>query len=386
MSGDRWTDDAFLDGLRQQGDDLADGTVKRLHEEHGLDAVNRIFQSLAADHQPLPADAPEPFRKFMDATAEPPPGIDFERLNRGARVFRTHTFPACVALIASSLPCGYSAPCLSRILTVSNNLGNHPYRRLMGVLQMVVNVSTNVPSAGDERAHLTARKLRLLHSGIRFIVPKHRPDYRQKFGEVCNHEDMLGTIMGFSYLVIDGLRRLEVGLTDEQAEDYYYLWQAFIRMMGIHPPGEPQSTDYVPQSVAEAAAFYGAYSRRNYTGPEDNPDGAFLARKNLEMMRDLIPRRLRLLGLGRLPRLAMQELLGEAGMRRVGVRPAFAFGLQRGFFDALVRLVQRFGGGVHEHFVGNVGLLVFQRLINVELGGEMRFIVPEDLQMQRQKL
>ncbi len=385
MTVERWNDDAFLDALRRQGDDLADEAVVRLHADHSIERVNAIFQQLRGDHQPLPDDAPAPFREFMEATAEPPAGLDLERLNRGAEAFRTHAFPAAVVLLASSLPSGYSAPVLSRILTVSDDLGTHPYRRLMGVLQLIVNVSTMIPTAGDERAHLTARKLRLLHAGIRWIVPRYRPDYRQKHGVPVNHEDMLGTIMGFSYLVITGLRRLGVGLTDEQAEDFYYVWWAFARMMGIHPPGEPQSADLVPASVAEAGVFYDAYARRHYAAAEDNPDGVRLARINLEMMRGLIPRPLQPL-LGQAPRLAMQELLGEDGMRRVGVVPVKGFDPRRKAFEVVVRQVQKVAGGVAEHFVSNVGLILFQKMIDTSRGGEVRFIVPEDLEMDRREL
>lgn len=395
MSIDKWSDDDFLDQLRREGDDLADQAVIRLHEDHGIERVNQIFQTLRADHEPLPDDCPEAFREFMEATDEPPAGFDVERMNRGSEVFQHHIFPAAVTLLASSLPSGYSAPCLSRILTVSNNLGTHPYQRLMGVLQLVVHVGSMVPTEhsassaplrGDERTHLTARKLRLLHSGIRFIIPKYRPEYHELYGEVCNHEDMLGTVMGFSYLVVDGLRRLDVGITDEEAEDLFYLWRPFIQMMGIHPPGEPQNGEYVPATVEEAAAFYESYKRRNFTSAEDNPDGVYLSRVNLEMMRDLIPKPLRFLGLGDAPQIAMQELLGEEGMLRVGIQPFADLGHHRKVFDDLVHLIEKLAGEIHHHFIGNIGLLVFQKMINVSRGGEVQFIVPEDLEMQRLEL
>jgi len=40
-------------------------------------------------------------------------------------------------------------------------------------------------------------------------------------------------VIAFSYLVIEGLQRLDVGLSDQEAEDLYYLWQVFARMAGI---------------------------------------------------------------------------------------------------------------------------------------------------------
>ena len=382
----KWTDDAFLDDLRQRGDVLADRTVKRLHAEHGIERVNEIFQLLRADHEPLPADAPAPFRDFMAATDEPPAGLDVGRLNRGAETFRTHAFPAAVVLLASSLPCGYSAPCLSRVLTVSDNLGNHPYRRLMGVLQLIVNVSSQVPTAGDERAHLTARKLRLLHAGIRYIIPRHRPEYRERFGVPCNLEDILGTIMGFFGLVIAGLGRLGVGLTGEQAEDYYYVWRAFSLMMGIHPPGEPQNDEYLPRTVAEAGVFYDSYARRNFAPPEENPDGVRLARINLEMMRALIPGPARALGLAEAPEIAMHELLGADGMRRVGIEPPTGHRIERKVFETLLRAVQKLAGEVPEHFVSRLGLLLFQHMIDESLGGEARYQIPPNLEAIRREL
>ena len=52
---------------------------------------------------------------------------------------------------------------------------------------------------------VTARKLRLLHAGVRTLVPRHRPDYAARFGPPVNLEDMLATIMGFSYLAFQGM-------------------------------------------------------------------------------------------------------------------------------------------------------------------------------------
>ena len=103
-------------------------------------------------------------------------------------------------------------------------------------------------------------------------------------------------------------------------------------------------------------------------------------------MRSLIPRKFRWIGLGGIPRLAMYELLGAEAMRRVGIEPPSAQGFQRWFFHALLRLVHKPEGSLGEHFIGHVGFLVFQGMIDVSRGGEVRFIVPEDLEMVRERL
>ena len=47
-----WSDDTFLDGLRQSGDPLADAAVARLRDEHGGAVIGRIFAKLRANDSP----------------------------------------------------------------------------------------------------------------------------------------------------------------------------------------------------------------------------------------------------------------------------------------------------------------------------------------------
>jgi hypothetical protein len=159
-----------------------------------------------------------------------------------------------LVLLASSLPRGYAAPCLCEILSISRDLERHPYGRLMGVVQLLINISDADAFDGTGRAVVTARKLRLLHAGVRSIAERYRPGYQARYGVPVNHEDMLATIMGFSLLLIDGIRRLRLPLADEEAEDLYYLWRTFAVLMGIHPEGRPQDDSLVPATLADAAA------------------------------------------------------------------------------------------------------------------------------------
>lgn len=379
MADPKWSDDGFLDGIGRQADPLADDAVARIFREHGLETVNRIFKSMYAHEEPLPDDAPPAFREFVEQTSELPAGIDHERLQKGGEVFFQHAFSAAVVLLASSLPAGYSAPRLSRILTVSGDLQKHPYERLMGVVQLLVNISS--PGSFDERgrAVLMAQKMRLLHGGIRTIVPKYRPDYLSDFGTPVSHEDMLATIMGFSYLVIDGLRIMKVGLRPDEEENYYYLWRVFAQMVGIHPAGEPDNDELVPATVDDAAAFYASYCRRHYRPAADNPDGVTLSRVNLELMRHLIPWPLRLLGLRALPRIVMMELLGEEGMARTGIAPITGHPLLRGLFALVLRLVQGAMDDGPSHVAERLGHLVLQDMIDKSRDGEVTFLVPASL-------
>jgi hypothetical protein len=190
---------------------------------------------------------------------------------------------------------------------------------------------------------------------------------------------MLATIMGFSFLVIDGLRTLGAGLAPTEEEDYYYLWHSFARMMGIHPEGQPDDPSLVPATVGEAAAFYAAYCRRHYVDCAANPDGVALSRVNLEMVEGFVPRWGRLLGLGLLPRLVMTELLGEDGMRRVGLAPRAGHRFLCATFSLVLRMLQDISDHCPRHLGERLGRLVFQDLIDMSRGGDVTFLVPDSL-------
>jgi len=377
MPKTQWSDDGFLDGLRRQGDLPADEAVARLSEQGGIAEVNRWFQVLRSDDQPLPPGLPAPFREFLEATGGIPADVDLERVRRGEEAFMRNAFPAALVLLAKSLPEGYQAPCLTEILMISRDLAKSPYDRLLGVLQMLVRVCSAHGFSPDGSAVITAQKMRLMHAGVRTVVPRRRPGYEERFGVPVNQEDRLATIIAFSYLVIDGLRTLDVGLTGEEAEDFYYLWQVFARLSGIHPPGEPESTAYIPGSVAEAAEFYAAYSRRHYVAR--NPAGEVLTRDHLDMLGDMIPRLLRWLGLGLAPRVFLWDLMGDQACFNLGIPPVPGHRILKSLMLGIVKVWQRGVDHLPAHGVEAFSQMIFQGMINREYGGQVQFMIPDSI-------
>ena len=370
----QWSDDRFLDGLRQSGDPLADAAVVRLREEGGSRAVGQAFRVLQGNSTPLPADAPPALKQFMSEAAGLPPDVSLDRLHAGGQAFLRNALPSVVVLLASSLPRGYAAPCLTEILSISGDLARHPYERLMGVVQLLVDISDGHAFVDGGRALVTAKKLRLLHAGIRVLTDQHRPQYRATYGVPVNHEDMLATIMAFSYLLVDGIGRLGLSLPQREAEDLYYVWQTFARLMGIHPPGQPFDASLVPGNLAEAAEFYAAYVRRTNTPADRNPTGVALTTANLAMMQKLLPRVARAFGAGVAPRLFMTELLSREELARVGFSPLPGHALLEGMVTLVLRIGQ--WAGERDALVDKLAHLIMQGMVAVDRRGEVEFSVP----------
>jgi hypothetical protein len=141
LANSKWSDDSFLDSLRRQGDPQADSAVAQMVADGQKDVVGTFFKTLRANDTPLPLDSPKPLKDFMSASAGLPPGLDPDRLQRGGEAFLRNGLPSVVVLLASSLPRGYAAPCLCEILSISRDLEGRPFDRLMGVVQLLINIS-----------------------------------------------------------------------------------------------------------------------------------------------------------------------------------------------------------------------------------------------------
>jgi hypothetical protein len=377
MTSNRWSD-TFLDPMRRQGDQLADECVKKLVQDDEMKNIRKIFSEMDSNDEVPPGTIFPELSDFFESTNKIPSYVDPLRISRGENVFQKNAFTGALVLLTKSLPEGYAAPNLSIILNLSGNLRVHPYKRLLATLQTVVNVSTFHGFQPGGRAVITAQKLRLLHAGIRHLTRRYRPEFEPLYGVPVNQEDMLGTIMGFSYLVIEGMRTLDIGLTPQEEEDFLYVWRVFAHMMGIHPPDRSDSLDFVPESVNDAGAFYAAYRRRHYASADKNPDGVALGTANLRMLVDFVPGILRLLGFGPLPRAYMQDLMGVKQCARIGIDPVPAFAIVKWLLLHLQYLWRPFELlGVNRH--ERLGEMIFQDLIDRAYDGEVTFTVPTDL-------
>ena len=374
MTTGRWNP-SLLDSLRSEGDADADAALRQILDDNEAAAIQTLFAVMDSNDTLPPAVHFPVLSEFFRKSEALPPDVDLDRLHRGEDVFADHAYAGALALLAKSLPEGYQASNLSIILNISGDLRTHTYRRLLATLQTVVNVCTCRGFSTGGRAVITAQKLRLLHAGVRYLVLQARPEYRDAFGVPVNQEDMLATIMGFSLLVIEGWRVLGAGLTHQDEEDYLYLWTVFARMMGVHPPGEPDSAAYVPATLDEATALYRLYERRHYVDGRLNPDGVALAGANLAMLRRLIPRPLRWLGFGALPGICMADMMGEDACRRLGIAPVPGHAVLKYLLLHVHSVLSLFGTRIHSDHE-RLGMILFRYLIDRSYGGEVTFTVP----------
>jgi uncharacterized protein (DUF2236 family) len=274
----RWSD-ARLDELRLVGDEPADAVVTALFADGGVEAVNALLGRLTRDDELVPAALPAIVRDYLTATAVP--ALDAAAAEAGERVFAEHGPEILLMLACYSLPAAYAAKKGVEVLYRTGYLARRPNRRLFETTQMVIDVMTPGGLEAQGRGSRTVQKVRLMHAAIRHLVQADTaaPWDAAAMGVPINQEDLAGTLMTFSWLVIDGLRRLGVELGDAAATAYLEAWRVVGGHMGVQP-------ELVPADLAEAKTLTETIQRRQIAPSES---GRALTTALLEMLEGNLP-------------------------------------------------------------------------------------------------
>lgn len=274
----RYTD-RLLDDLRREGDPVPDRLVAELARDGLIGDVNALLRRLVGNDQAIPVALPDPIETWLAETRGLPAWADRDRLDRGSAFFVEHGLLITLILGTSSLVECYAAQMGCKVLAFSYRLGHTPYRRIAETTQWVLWI------IGPEAFHDTGQaipaiqKVRLMHAAIRHLIRQTGRWPEDELGVPICQEDLVGTLLAFSQVVLRDLARLGVEVDEAEADDFAYFWRVVGEMLGIRP-------DIIPRGTAEALDL-GERIARRHQGP--SPEGIALTRALLEFHADLIP-------------------------------------------------------------------------------------------------
>jgi uncharacterized protein (DUF2236 family) len=272
-------DDRLLDGLRAVGDPSVDAVVADLARTGEIRVVGKVLRHLVDNDQPVPSELPAPIERWLDETAVLPAWADRERMERGCTLVVEHGPQACVALATASLVYCYAAYPGVKVLTFSHRLDQDAYRRVGETAQFLLAVMAPGSLGDGGRGIRKIQKVRLLHASIRHLIANSRRWDSEALGVPICQEDLAGTLLSFSWIVVDSLRKLGVRVSDQEAEDYHYRWRVVGEMLGIDPVA-------IPEDLAEAEQLSALIMRRNHRFSDD---GAAMTRALFEMHANSLP-------------------------------------------------------------------------------------------------
>jgi hypothetical protein len=239
-----WTDE-FLWSKRRMGDPLADETIAAIQADNQKGEIDQIFQMLVQNRNfPNPAFdvLPDRLKRIVEdyfvKTRQLPDWAEPFKLMVAADVFKQYGPKILLLLLCKSLPLCYSCWRGAKVLYRTGRLRVHDgsldsfTRRLMETAQFVVNMLTLNSFEHDGTAIVSIQKVRLMHAIIRYHALQHRWDV-ENYGVPINQQDLVGTLLSFGVVIIDGLKQLDIELTPEESEAYLHLWKVVGHMIGV---------------------------------------------------------------------------------------------------------------------------------------------------------
>jgi hypothetical protein len=228
-----------IQGLRHVGDPSADAVIDELARTQQIPAVSQVLRHLIANDQPVPAELPDSVSRWLEKTGELPAWVDGDRLERGCMTIVEHGPQVCVALSTASLVYCYAGYPGVKVLAFTHRLDQDATRRVGETAQFVLAVMAPGSLEPGGRGIRKIQKVRLLHAAVRHLIScSGRWDIETDGLPICQ-EDLVGTLMSFSSVVVDALRRLGVRLDEQEAEDWHYRWRVIGELLGIDPAAIP---------------------------------------------------------------------------------------------------------------------------------------------------
>jgi hypothetical protein len=289
LGSDVQLDDAFLDRMRQTIDPPADAVARTVVEQN----LHRIVGDLIKKRQVWDPDGepsrqlPEDIRSYMKAASALPSWRDEAMVNEAEQFFLLYGIASSTLLACASLPQCYVMKYGTEVLAYTKFLQVNPTRRIQETAQMVMDVMVPGGLKAGGRGVRATMKVRVMHAIVRHMIMKDEraaanpsdPELKATFGLPINQEDMVYTLMTFSYVVIEGFRMMGYRVTDRQREGYIHCWNVVGYLMGIRE-------ELLPATFADAKELFEAIQRRQVGQSEA---GQKLTAALLDAVQDAVP-------------------------------------------------------------------------------------------------
>lgn len=275
---DLWPD-AFLDAMRDVGDPIADTAVRKVYAEGLLGPANQLLQLLVHNDQ-LPMDKlPPGLHDYLHSTGTFPPWADRAKIRRGEEIFGQYAFQVVTALFCASLPAAYAARRGVQVLHRTARLETTPRRRIVETAQFVVDVMARGGLEPGGAGVRDTQKVRLLHAAVRYLVAESGRWDHAALGLPINQEDMAGTVLTFSHVVLESFGKLGVSLSRADEEAYLHVWNVIGYLLGV-------DERLLAHDMMQARELRAHIERRQFAA---SPEGRELTQALLGLMEYALP-------------------------------------------------------------------------------------------------
>lgn len=171
----------------------------------------------------------------------------------GQQFFNKHASDIMLLLGLLSLPYCYAAANGAEVLVRSKRILDDPEKRLLETAEFVFNVMSHEAFQPKGKGSISILKVRLMHAAARWYAKQDNWN-TEILGEPVNQEDMSGTNLAFSLIVIRGLKKLGKTVSNIDTLAYINYWNEIGRMLGIEEqllPGSNKEAYVLERNIRE---------------------------------------------------------------------------------------------------------------------------------------
>ncbi|MFN3782610.1 MAG: oxygenase MpaB family protein [Spirosomataceae bacterium] len=220
-----------LSALRQQGDHTADAVIQAVVDRLGLQGIRQLMPLLSDFSHTDIHVFPKEFQDFYHSFAKFPSFFQKKEIIRATDFYLKHQQEIGMVLGCYSLPYCYLGEDGARVLYFSERIHKDTYNRLKETGNFLRKVM-NYDHWQDGKIFQIIFKVRLLHASVRYFS-LHSGQWDMQWGMPVNQEDMAGTNLAFSWILLRGLQKLghTIDAVDERA--YLHTWKVIGHLLGI---------------------------------------------------------------------------------------------------------------------------------------------------------
>ncbi len=248
----------YLDNQRLVGDAEADSLIETIFSKQQQTALYGLLQLEEKNISLQPASA---IRDFMISRKEKPVWFNQKQLQNGQRLFKQYALEIMTLLGAMSLPYCYAASPGNKALYLSDKMRKAPGKRLMDTASFVTAVLSQGSLEAGGLGNVHINKVRLIHALSRYYLKK-QPTWNMAWGLPINQEDMAGTNLAFSYVILLGMQQSGFVLSEKGKEDFLFVWRYIGYQLSIQE-------DLLPASFKEAGYLANMIKKRNFKKTEE---------------------------------------------------------------------------------------------------------------------
>lgn len=275
----KWND-ALLDAARTRMDPKADEVVAKLFSSGSVDKANDAVKHLFRTDAPMPADLPQALKDFYDDVYPVP--LNQADMKIAQALFARAGWQVATGLFCSALPQAYAAGYGAHALAQTQSMVRDDTKlaqRIFETAQFIFDVLAKGAFDAGGRGLRATQKVRLMHAGVRWLI-KHRMKWDSAlYGEPLNQEDLAGTLMTFSIVILDALRIMGVEVSEDEKRAYLSTWRTIGGVLGVE-------LQLIPVDLADAEELMEAIRDRQWRRTDDGKD---LARALMGMMQGYFP-------------------------------------------------------------------------------------------------